>query len=64
MSKENENITPNEAERIDASLESKESKIFALTKLSRWLEIDVTLKIFGVTIFQWHFPPSESSSAS
>lgn len=58
----NDGITPNDAERISASLKSKESKIFALRKLSKWFEMDISIKIFGVEIFHWHFPPIETPS--
>lgn len=56
MSKEKE-IPLNEKERIDASVLSKDSKIYAAKRLSNFFEIDLTLKIFGVVVFSWHFPP-------
>lgn len=50
-------VRPNDAERIDASVASKESKIYACSKLARFFEVDVTLKIFGHDVFSWHFRP-------
>ena len=52
--KANDGITPNDAEKIEASLASKASKIFAVRKLLRWFEIDLTIKILGVQVFHWH----------
>lgn len=52
-------VTPNDAERIDASLQSKASKIFALSKLSKWFEIDLTIKVFGQVIWHYKWPPQE-----
>lgn len=57
--KENVYIPIADASKIEASLASKESKVYAFKKLSKWLEMDITIKIFGVTVFTWHFPPSE-----
>ena len=28
-------------------------------KLQQWLEIDFTIKIFGITIVKFHFPPQD-----
>ena len=53
-------ISPNDKERIDASVASKESKLYASKKLARFFEIDLTLKIFGQVVFSWHFPPSNN----
>ena len=50
-------IQTNDAERIDASVASESSKIYASQKLAKFFEIDVTLKIFGHVIWSWHFPP-------
>lgn len=30
-------------------------------KLSKFFEFDLTVKIFGVTIFHWHYPPVSSN---
>ena len=59
MSKQNE-IPLNDKERIEASVCSKESKIYAAKRLSNFFEIDLTLKIFGVVVFSWHFPPKSN----
>ena len=57
--KANDGITSNDVEKIEASLASKASKIFAVRKLLRWFEIDLTIKILGVQVFHWHYPPEE-----
>lgn len=56
----NDGINPHDAEKIEASLVSKASKIFAVRKLLRWFEIDLTIKILGVQVFHWHYPPQEN----
>lgn len=48
----------NDAMNVLAS--TKESRLFAAKRLSRWFEIDVTIKMFGKIIFQWHYPPLQS----
>lgn len=53
-----ETIEPNEAEKIEASVASKESKLYAARKLSSFFEVDVTIKMFGHIVWSWHFPPS------
>ena len=58
--KPNDGIMPNDAEKIEAFLASKASKIFAVRKLLRWFEIDLTIKILGVQVFHWHYPPLEN----
>ena len=58
MAKPNE-IPLNVKERIDASVMSEQSKIYAAEKLAPLFEIDVTIKIFGRVIFSWHFPPQK-----
>lgn len=50
-------IPPSDAERLSASLSSKESKIYAATKLAKWFSIHLTIKIFGVTVIDWKYPP-------
>lgn len=55
-------ISPSTGELIDALNQSKQSKIFAARMLSKWFEIDISIKIFGVTVFSWHFPPVEKAA--
>ena len=31
-------------------------------KLKQWLEIDFSIKIFGITIVKFHFPPQDEQS--
>ena len=31
-------------------------------KLQQWLEIDFSIKIFGITIIKFHFPPQDEQS--
>ena len=31
-------------------------------KLQQWLEIDFSIKIFGITIVKFHFPPQDEQS--
>jgi hypothetical protein len=42
---------------------SKEEK-FEITKSAKkfadWFELDITIKIFGVVIFSWHYPPQKN----
>ena len=42
------------------SSELKKGKI--AKKLQQWLEIDFTIKIFGITIVKFHFPPQDERS--
>ena len=42
------------------SSELKKGKI--AKKLQQWLEIDFTIKIFGITIVKFHFPPQDEQS--
>ena len=42
------------------SSELKKGKI--AQKLQQWLEIDFTIKIFGITIIKFHFPPQDEQS--
>ena len=39
------------------SSELKKGKI--AKKLQQWLEIDFSIKIFGITIVKFHFPPQD-----
>lgn len=45
--------------KIIAMTKEKEMVLRA-KKLSKWFEIDLTIKIFGVVVFQWHYPPQEN----
>ena len=42
------------------SSEVKKGKI--AKKLQQWLEIDFSIKIFGITILKFHFPPQDEQS--
>lgn len=42
------------------SSEMKKGKI--AKKLQQWLEIDFSIKIFGITIIKFHFPPQDEQS--
>ena len=42
------------------SLSSNKGKI--AQKLQQWLEIDFSIKIFGITIIKFHFPPQDEQS--
>ena len=42
------------------SSELKKGKI--AKKLQQWLEIDFSIKIFGITIVKFHFPPQNEQS--
>ena len=55
-------LPPSDEARIEESLVTKSSKLFAAKRLSKWFEIDVTIKMFGVTVFSWHFPPQKVPS--
>lgn len=45
--------------RVEQSVDSNESRIYAAKKLSKFFEVDITLKVFGQVIWTWHFPPSK-----
>lgn len=49
-----------DAERIESSAESQESKIYASRKLARFFEVEITLRIFGQVIWHWVFPPQKN----
>ena len=57
MSKQSVEIPFSDKERIEASVASERSKIYAAERLAPLFEVSVTLKIFGRVIFEWHFPP-------
>lgn len=44
---------------IDSALlaDSREKKVRGLAK---WFEIDLEIKLFGMTVVKWHFPPVNS----
>ena len=42
------------------SVSSNKGKI--AKKLQQWLEIDFSIKIFGITIIKFHFPPQDEQS--
>lgn len=53
----------NEAIRkaVDNSTMKKSSKIYAASKLAKFFSIDLTIKIFGYPIIEWHYPPQGSN---
>ena len=53
------NERANNAKKVN-SLSSNKGKI--AKKLQQWLEIDFTIKIFGITIVKFHFPPQDEQS--
>ena len=53
------NERANIAKKVN-SVSSNEGKI--AKKLQQWLEIDFTIKIFGITIVKFHFPPQDEQS--
>lgn len=34
-----------------------------VANLANWFEIDFSIKLFGVTVFQFHFPPKENEDS-
>ena len=53
------NERANNAKKVN-SLSSNKGKI--AKKLQQWLEIDFSIKIFGITIVKFHFPPQDEQS--
>ena len=53
------NERANNAKKVN-SLSSNKGKI--ARKLQQWLEIDFSIKIFGITIVKFHFPPQDEQS--
>ena len=53
------NDRANNAKKVN-SVSSNKGKI--AKKLQRWLEIDFSIKIFGITIVKFHFPPQDEQS--
>lgn len=48
-----------DAERIQKSAESVDSKVYASRKLARFFELEVNLRIFGQLVWSWKFPPQK-----
>lgn len=46
---------------VSLALSSPKAKTYAASRLAKWFSIDLTIKIFGVTILEWHYPPLASS---
>lgn len=43
--------------------ERNEAKIVSQAKgIAKWLSIDLTIKVLGFTILEYHFPPKTDSS--
>lgn len=42
----------------------REQKVSEAKGLAKWFSVDVTIKIFGVTIWEYHFPPKISYHGS
>lgn len=38
----------------------KQNLISDARGLAKWFSVDITIKIFGQTIFSWHYPPEKS----
>ena len=53
------NERANNAKKVN-SVSSQKGKI--AKKLQQWLEIDFSIKIFGITIVKFHFPPQDEQS--
>lgn len=49
-------FTQNQNNVIDSALLA-ESRVKKVRGLAKWFEIDLEIKIFGVSIVKWHFPP-------
>lgn len=49
----------NNAKKVN-SVSSQKGRI--AQKLQQWLEIDFSVKIFGITIIKFHFPPQDEQS--
>lgn len=48
---------------MDATAQGKTAKIQSAKSLVRFFSVSVEIKIFGVTIFKWQFPPEEPAAA-
>lgn len=51
-----EQIPLNDAERIDASVQSESSKVYAAKKLGKFFKLEVKLYIFDHLVRSWIFP--------
>lgn len=51
-------MTENEKEKISASLQKDESRVYAARKLARWFSVYLRIQIFGQTIFEKEWPSS------
>ena len=49
-------MLPNEKERIDASIQSDKSRIYAAQRLVKWFSIYFRIQIFGQTILEFNYP--------
>ena len=47
----------NEKERISASIQTEESRVYASRKLAKWFSIYFRIQIFGQTILEYVYPP-------
>lgn len=50
-------IPANDAEKIEASVASESSKLYASRKLAEFFEVEVTIRLFGRLVYSWKFPP-------
>ena len=61
--KNNALASSNERANIAKKVNSVSSpKVKIAKKLQQWLEIDFSIKIFGITIIKFHFPPQDEQS--
>ena len=52
-------MTAEKLKLVDDVMESKEPSVKKISKLAQWFEIDICIKLFGVEIVSWHFPPKD-----
>ena len=60
LASSNERANNAKKSNLVSSSELKKGKI--ARKLQQWLEIDFSIKIFGITIVKFHFPPQDEQS--
>ena len=60
LASSNERAKNAKKSNLVSSSELKKGKI--AKKLQQWLEIDFSIKIFGITIVKFHFPPQDEQS--
>ena len=60
LASSNERANNAKKSNLVSSSELKKGKI--ARKLQQWLEIDFSIKIFGITILKFHFPPQDEQS--